>query len=99
MQALEIAPDALLGQGGEARVYALDTIEIAGSVVTIERRLPGRPMNQLLGKLAGEARDSLIRAYLEAASQIGDIIVDRPWYGDLLGKDPVHTAYFRAYLE
>ena len=142
MDAFGIGPNALLGQGGEALVFALDeeriarinragtnraqvtgrtvllselgrsagrapfaipvvldTSVIGDCIVTIERRLPGRPLNQLLGQLAGEARDSLIRAYLEAAAQIGDLTIDRPWYGDLMDTDAIRTRSFRAYLE
>jgi hypothetical protein len=134
--------DALLGQGGESRVFALDNKRIArvnrtgtsqaqvagrnallselgrsaGSVpfaipvildtevieehiVTIEHRLPGRPLNQVLAELEGEARASLVRAYLEAAAQIGDLVVNRPWYGDLLGNEAIRTHSFRAYLK
>ncbi len=77
----------------------LDTVEIEGYIVTVERRLPGRPLNQVLAELAGEARASLVRAYLEAAAQIGDLVVARSWYGDLLHTDAIRTATFREYLE
>jgi hypothetical protein len=77
----------------------LDTVVIEGYIVTIERRLPGRPLNQVLGELAGEARASLVRAYLDAAAQIGDLVVKRPWYGDLLHTNAIRTSSFRAYLE
>jgi len=139
---LGIGANALLGQGGEAKVYALDseriarinrpganlshvngrtallsklgrsagrvpfaipvvleTLEVEGNIVTIERRLPGRPLDHHLGVLSGESRDSLVRAYLEAASQIGDLLVERPLYGDLLGANAIHTPSFRSYLE
>ena len=77
----------------------LDTIEIKGHIITIERRLPGRPLIQLLGESAGEALAVLIRAYLEAAAQIGDLVVGRPWYGDLLHTDTIRTSSYAAYLE
>lgn len=77
----------------------LDTIEIKGHIITIERRLPGRPLIQLLAESAGEARAVLIRAYLEAAAQIGDLVVRRPWYGDLLHTDTIRTSSYSAYLE
>ncbi len=142
MRTLGIAATALLGQGGEAMVYALDneriarinrpganlsqvngrtallaelgrntgrvpfgipvvleTLEVEGSIVTIERRLPGRPLDHHLGERSGESRDSLVRAYLEAASQIGDLVIDRPWYGDLRSAGAIHTTTFKSYLE
>ncbi len=142
LEAFGIGSDALLGQGGESRVFALDdarivrvnhagtsraqvdsrsalltelgrsaekvpftipiildTVEVEGYSVTIERRMPGRPLIQVLAELAGEGRESLIRAYLEAAAQIGDLVLDRPWYGDLLHRNAIRTDSFRAYLE
>jgi hypothetical protein len=38
----------------------LDTEVVEGHIVTIERRLPGRPLDQVLSELEGEARASLI---------------------------------------
>ena len=77
----------------------LDTVVIEKYIVTIECRLQGRPMTQVLAELTGEARASLVRAYLEAATQIGDLVVNRPWYGDLLQANAIHTSSFRVYLE
>ena len=77
----------------------LDTVAIEDYIVTIERRLPGRPLKRVLEKAIGEARATLVRAYLESAAQIGDIQVERPWYGDLLQANPIRTVSFRAYLE
>ena len=142
LEAFGIGYDALLGQGGEARVFALDdarivrvnhagtsraqvdsrsallselgrsaekvpfdipvildTVIVEGYSVTIERRMPGRSLNQVLAEVSGEARASLIRAYLEAAALIGDLVLERPWYGDLLHRNAIHTDSFRAYLE
>ena len=77
-----------LGRSSESVPFAipeiLDTVAIEEHVITIERRLPGRPLIQLLAESAGETRAALIRAYLEAANQIGNLVVRRPWYGDLL---------------
>ena len=123
--ALGIGVDDLLGEGGEAWVFALDeeriarvsrgatrdqvdgrtrllaelgqsahkvpfsipaildTHEIEGRVVTIERRLPGRPLDQLLTEKSGAAREALIRSYLETANRLGDLALPRPWFGDL----------------
>lgn len=77
----------------------LDTVEIESYIVTVECRLPGRPLNQVLAELAGEARASLVRSYLEAAAQLGDLVVNRPWYGDLLHTKAIRASSFRAYLK
>jgi Ser/Thr protein kinase RdoA (MazF antagonist) len=137
-----ISPSALLGRGGESRVYALDdervarvnaaqtrpaqvagraallgelgrsaaslpffipevldTVTIGEYIVTVERRLPGTPLSELLAELSGEARAAVLRAYLEAAAQLGQLVVDRCWYGDLLDARPIRAQTFRAYLE
>lgn len=77
----------------------LDTLEIEGHIVTVERRLPGRPLIALLGEVAGEMRAALIRAYLDAASQIGELEVNRPWYGDLLAADAIRADTYPDYLQ
>lgn len=77
----------------------LDTLEIEGHVITIEQRLPGRPLIELMAGVAGEMRAALIRAYLDAASQIGDLEINRPWYGDLLAAGPIRAGTYPDYLQ
>jgi Ser/Thr protein kinase RdoA (MazF antagonist) len=77
----------------------LDTLEIEGKIVTIEKRLPGRPLDQVLAEKTGEAREALIRAYLETAAQIGDLTLTRPWYGDLADTNAIRATAFREFLE
>jgi len=77
----------------------LETLEREGCIVVLERRLPGRPLRELLGEASGSARQALVRANLEAAARIGDVALDRPWYGDLCSPAPIHTETFREYLE
>jgi hypothetical protein len=77
----------------------LDTIVIKGYIVTIENRLPGRPLTQALAESAGEAREALVRAYLEAVAQIGNLTLFRPWYGDLSDANAVRADSFRVYLQ
>ncbi len=136
-----LSPDALLGHGGEALVYALDakrvlrvhhagttaetvearralltelaagaqhvpfsipevldTSKVEDRIATIERRLPGRPAMRVLEELRGEARAELLRAHLDAAARIGDLPLERPWFGDLLRDPPIRTHTSRAYL-
>jgi aminoglycoside phosphotransferase (APT) family kinase protein len=77
----------------------LDTLEVARHWVTIERRLAGRPLIDLLSTATGTIRERLIIAYLKAAAAIHRLGVVRPWYGELLdGPDAIRTATFRDYL-
>ena len=77
----------------------LDKLEIDEHWVTIERRLPGRPLIDLLAEVRGPSRERLIMAYLEAAAAIHRLNVARPWYGELLdGPDAIRTATYREYL-
>lgn len=142
LRRLGVGPGDLLGEGGEAWVYALDarrvarvhraresdaaaearaallvelgrsaarvpfalpevleTVAVEGRIVAIERRLPGRPLRDAFRKATGEARAALVHSYLDAAAAIGDLRVERPWYGDLCAADPVRARTFPAYLE
>ena len=137
-------PTRLLGEGGEARVFALDTARVvrvhragtdpsrvaartalldelaggegalpalpfaiphvlevrerAGRLLSIEARLPGRDMMQALDGIRGEAREALVRSYLEAAARVGDLPLLRPTFGDLIAKRPLRRDRFRDYL-
>ncbi len=92
-----------LGQNADQLPFAiptiLDTLEIDGYIVTIEKRLPGRPLDQVLAEQKGESRETLVRAYLDTASQIGDLILDRPWFGDIADTNAIRTITFQEYLE
>lgn len=77
----------------------IETAHVAGHIVTTERRLPGRPLTRVLDEARGEARAELVRAYLETASRIADLGLERPWYGDLSRGDALRCARFGEYLE
>jgi len=77
-------------------VLSIDAVEDA--LVTTERRLPGRALHQVLAESRGVARVSLIHAYLEAAAAVGDLLIERPWFGELLAPDPLRTATFADFL-
>ncbi|NJN81496.1 MAG: phosphotransferase [Caldilineaceae bacterium] len=76
----------------------VDTRIVAGHIVTVEPRLPGRPLIELLCEAVGAVRVALIRAYLDAAALIGDLQIDRPWFGDLCTPTAIQTGNFRSYL-
>ena len=76
----------------------LDSVRRAGRIATVERRLSGRPLTELLQKSSGDLRETLLRAYLEAAAGIRDLRIYRSVFGDLCQDDPVLTETFRPYL-
>ena len=47
----------------------------------------------------GRAQGRAVRAYLEASAQIGDLRLERPWYGDLCADSPLQTSTLREFLE
>ena len=77
----------------------LDTVEVEARIVTVERRLPGRTLIDVLGEASGEARATLLRAYMQAAAELGELTAARPWYGELCQVAPIRTQTFREYLK
>lgn len=67
--------------------------------ITIEPRLAGRSLAEVLGELAGDARDSLVTSYLDVGQRLAEIRLPQSFYGDLLADDAIQTASFRQYLE
>jgi hypothetical protein len=67
--------------------------------VTIEPRLPGRPLSELLNEVEGSAREELVLSYLEAGRCLSELTLSRPFYGDLLADDAIREPTFRGYLE
>lgn len=142
LKAFGVFPDAFLGNGNEASVFALDdarvlrvghpgataesyaersalldtlartadrlpfaiprcleTLEVDGRQVAIETRLSGKPMATALNEATGSARRAMVRRYLDAADQIGNLVLERPWFGDLFGANAVRSTDWRAYLQ
>lgn len=133
-------PSALLGEGGEAQVFALDDERVlrvlrpggqlevlkardalvgelrrgavpfalpevleAGVVneraFAIERRLRGNDIRTELATLDRAGRDQLVVAHLDAVAGLGDLHLDeRPWFGDLMGAEPVRCATWSEWL-
>jgi len=91
----------LAGSAGAVPFAIPRVLEIAAvedRLVSIETRLPGRALSEVLGEASADQRAGLIRAYLDAAARIGDLRLERPWCGDLCNRDPIRTATFREYL-
>ncbi|UJW85298.1 phosphotransferase family protein [Devosia sp. SL43] len=68
------------------RTPAVQSVSMVGErVVTIEERLPGEPVSDLLGRLTGDARRRLLADYLDTATRIRQAKVTRPYFGPLIG--------------
>lgn len=91
-----------LARGAEALPFAIPSVvdveAVADRLVTIETRLPGRALSSIL-RDSPARRQSLIRAYLDAADRIGDIALSRSAYGEIASPEPIRTRTFRAYLQ
>ncbi|WP_421725257.1 phosphotransferase family protein [Bauldia sp.] len=71
---------------------------IAEDGVTIEKRLPGRPMTDALRTVHGEPRRRALRSYFEAAAAVSDL----PWpdtsFGLLLAETPITAEQWTTFL-
>ena len=77
----------------------LDTGETAGRHWAVERRYPGRPLAAALPDARGVSRRRLIEAALDATAALGDLtLAPRPWFGDLIGAEPVRSDTFAGWL-
>ena len=95
---------AELSAGPEPPPFALPEVlevhERDGRLLTIERRLEGIPLLAALGSATGSARRRLIESHLEAAAALADLpIRPRPWFGQLIGDDPVRSSTWAGFLE
>lgn len=74
--------------------------EVAGRWYSVERRLPGRPVSELLTILEGAERDRLVENHLTAASSLGELhLAPRTWVGELTADDAIRTETWPEYLE
>lgn len=65
---------------------------------TVERRLPGRSMLEMLRTLDDDRRDKAFRNYVAAIDGFGAIRLDAFPYGHLLAKAPVVADDWRTFL-
>lgn len=77
----------------------LEITEAHGRLITIEPRLPGRPLLHVLGEAQGAGRDRLLARFLDASTRLCALRLDPAWYGDLCDPEPIRTSDQRAYLE
>ena len=131
----------LLGEGCEARVYAVDADHVLsvcrdgasedgvkaraelldeitagsrhlpfatphvfeqgqhnGQHVTLENHLSGDSMLNALGQASGSGRKMLIEQYMETAWLLGEVDIERPYFGEICHSEPIRSPSFRAYL-
>jgi Phosphotransferase enzyme family len=65
---------------------------------TIEKRLPGRPMADMLSNLEGERRRTALASYFEAATAIRGVAMPDHFYGQLLVAEPIVASEWTAFL-
>lgn len=74
--------------------------ELAGRLLTVERRLAGVTVAAALGSATGDARRRLVEAHLGAAAALAALpLRPRPWFGQLIGDDPVRSPTWPGFLE
>ena len=73
-------------------------VEIGGRVVTLERELVGEPVSRLLKTVHGAARSRLLANYLESAARIGEIGIERDYFGPLTGDVTLRATTWHGYL-
>jgi Ser/Thr protein kinase RdoA (MazF antagonist) len=79
------------------RVLEIDFV--AERWVSVETRLPGRSLESELETVVGPEREALIRLYLSAANELGDLTLSRRFFGELHEGDPIRGQTWRDYLE
>jgi aminoglycoside phosphotransferase (APT) family kinase protein/predicted RNA-binding protein with PIN domain len=134
-----VAESALLGRGGEARVFALGTDrvlrlphagvpaahledrrrllaaiatpgwrvalpevleqrEVAGRLVVVERRLPGRDALAALGE-RGRDREALVRDHLDVSRAVAELPCPTDRFGEVIGPHRIAAASFGEWAE
>lgn len=67
---------------------------------TVEPRLPGETVLERLRTAEGADRVALVESLLGAAAAIGSLPFEpRPYFGELLGTEPMRAATWRAFLQ
>lgn len=74
----------------------IEAIEPDGS--TVEKRLTGRPMTDVLASTDGAARYRALDSYFAAATAFKDIALPDAPYGNLLADEPIRADRWTAFL-
>lgn len=76
----------------------VDTVEqIGGRIVSIEPKLPGDPLQVLLGRTTGAARHDLVQSYLDTALRLREIELPRHGFGPLIGNAELRATTWGAF--
>jgi aminoglycoside phosphotransferase (APT) family kinase protein len=82
------------------RTPAVESVtEMDGRILAIEARLPGEPVSHVLAGHEGAAREKLLADYLDTASAISTISVERPFFGPLIGGQDLRAATWNGFLQ
>lgn len=92
--------DELAARGAPFLLPELEEVgEFDGRWYGIERRLPGRPVTEVLPTLMGHERDLLVERYMDATAALGDLyLAPRAYWGELIGEHPLRAETWPAYL-
>lgn len=73
--------------------------ELEGVHFTVERRIPGSSLGDLLATLEGDDRRRALTSYLDVAEQVQTLSVPaEPAYGEVMGADPVRRDRWDQFL-
>lgn len=72
--------------------------EIDGVTYSVDRRIAGRSLMEMLPDLRGKRRGRALDAYFEAGERIRALRVESTVCGELLREDAIQTSSWRAYL-
>jgi hypothetical protein len=77
----------------------LDVRRVCERWVSVETRLPGRPLAGVLEQAGGAERKALVLSYLSCCARLCAVRWPGSQYGDLLADDAIRATSFREYLE
>ncbi|HEY7072283.1 MAG TPA: hypothetical protein VH479_19300, partial [Acidimicrobiales bacterium] len=76
----------------------LEHREVAGRLVVVERRLPGRNALDVLAE-PGRDREALVRDHLDVARSVADLPCPTDRFGEVLGGNRIEADGFSAWAE
>jgi putative membrane protein len=83
---------------GFATPQILESGECDGTVYTVERRIPGASLAQMLLRMEGAARERALLAYTKTAAEIRRLPCVQDGFGEVLASDPIRRPSWDAFL-
>ena len=77
-------------------IFAIE--EHDGSIVSVENRIPGKPLSKLLPNLSPANKRKTFANYLAAVEKLKDITYPDLPYGEILTEDPVTSSTWSGFL-